>query len=741
MKHLLLAAALLLAPAARAQTSALPIPSPTHSLSGTVRDAAGQPLPGANVFLKTTFDGASTDSLGRFRFSTGHAAGALPLVVRLIGFEPVELTVVLGRGPVAVPAITLKASRAQLGDVVVTAGAFEASDAKRGTALTALDVLTTAGALGDITGALNALPGTTRVGEEGKLFVRGGAASETKQYLDGLPVQSPYAGAVPNLPARGRFSPLLFKGLVFSTGGYSAEYGQALSAVVALNSTDLAPETQTGVSLMSVGGGLSHVHRWARTSLAVAADYTNLGPYFRLVPQSQARAFETRGGSARLVQQVGRYGLLKIYGTYAWQTVAALQPDPAPEYAALGRAVALRNANEYLTATFRGPLHRGWSLNTGLALTRDDNDVRPGALAVRDVEQSAVARLVLTNDSASTWFNLKLGAEGLAQRYRQTYRPDTAAGAPGALRTGFDEQRVAAFAESELVLSHRLAGRAGARAEYSALLGQWNAAPRLALAYRLGPHGQLTAAAGYFYQTPTNDLLRFTHDLGFERAQHLQLSYERSAAGRTLRGEVYQKSYAQLVTYDPANFSAASAYRNGGQGYARGFDGFWRDRRSVPRLDYWVSYGYLATVRQYRADPVPAVPTFAARHALSVVAKYWVPKLHTQFGATAAYNSPRAYYDPNQPGYNQARTPSYQDLSLSASYLTHLLGQYTIVNVAASNVLGRANTYGYRYAAAPAASGQYQGVALAPSAPRTLFVGVFISINKKTPGNTEVAPD
>ncbi|MGI4885545.1 MAG: TonB-dependent receptor plug domain-containing protein [Janthinobacterium lividum] len=625
--------------------------------------------------------------------------------------------------------------------MVVTAGAFEASDAKRGPALTARDVLTTAGALGDVTGALNALPGTTRVGEEGKLFVRGGAAAETKQYLDGLPVQSPYAGAVPNLPARGRFAPLLFKGLVFSTGGYSAEYGQALSAVVALNSTDLAPETQTGVSLMSVGGSLSHVHRWARASLAASADYANLGPYFRLVPQGQAQAYETRGGAARLAQQVGRHGLLKIYGTFAQQTAAARPPDPAPEYAAQGRAVALANANQYFNATYRGPLRRGWSLNTGLALTRDDNDVRPGALVVRDVEQSAVARLVLTNDSASAWFNLKVGAEGLAQRYRQTYRPDPAAGVPGALRTGFDEQRGAAFAESELVLSHRLAGRAGARAEYSALLGRGNAAPRLALAYRLGPHGQLAAAGGYFYQTPANDLLRFTHDLRFERAQHLQLSYERAAAGRTLRGELYQKTYAQLVTYDPANYSAPSAYRNGGRGYARGLDVFWRDRTSLPRLDYWVSYGYLATVRQYRADPVPAVPTFAARHALSVVAKYWVPRLHTQFGATAAYNSPRAYHDPNRPGYNQGRTPSYQDLSLSASYLTHVFGQYTIVNVAASNVLSRANTYGYRYAAAPDARGQYAGVALTPSAPRMLFVGVFVSINKKAPGSTEVAPD
>ncbi|MGI4885544.1 MAG: carboxypeptidase regulatory-like domain-containing protein [Janthinobacterium lividum] len=106
MKHLLLAAGLL-GPAARPALAQAPAAAPVAApaatrLRGTVRNAAGQPLPGANVFLQSTFDGASTDSLGRFQFSTGHAAGALPLVVRLIGFEPRELTVVLGQGPVAV---------------------------------------------------------------------------------------------------------------------------------------------------------------------------------------------------------------------------------------------------------------------------------------------------------------------------------------------------------------------------------------------------------------------------------------------------------------------------------------------------------------------------------------------------------------------------------------------------------------------------------------------------------------
>ena len=198
---LLLLSATQAAPA-QAQAPHSPIHPATHSpiatgtrLHGTVRDAAGHPLPGVNVFLKTTFDGASTDSLGRFDFRTDRAAGPAVLVVSFIGYVPQELPVKLGEGPVVLPNIRLKANPAALGDVMVTAGAFEASDTKRGTLLKPLDIVTTAGALGDVAGALNALPGTTRVGEDGKLFVRGGAASETKYYVDGLPVQTPYGGA------------------------------------------------------------------------------------------------------------------------------------------------------------------------------------------------------------------------------------------------------------------------------------------------------------------------------------------------------------------------------------------------------------------------------------------------------------------------------------------------------------------------------------------------------------------
>ena len=68
--------------------------------------------------------------------------------------------------------------------------------------------------------------------------MRGGEADETQIFIDGIRVFTPYSPTAKNIPTRGRFSPFLFKGITFSTGGYSAEYGQALSSVLLLNSTD-----------------------------------------------------------------------------------------------------------------------------------------------------------------------------------------------------------------------------------------------------------------------------------------------------------------------------------------------------------------------------------------------------------------------------------------------------------------------------------------------------------------------
>ncbi|MEK7719058.1 MAG: hypothetical protein AAB347_05530 [Bacteroidota bacterium] len=122
--------------------------------------------------------------------------------------------------------LILEETGGQIDEVVINAGAFEASDEKKAVIMRMFDVATTPSAQGDIFGALCTLPGVQKVGEDGRVFVRGGEGYETKTFMDGMQVSSPYMSKMPDMPTRGRFSPLLFSGTLFSTGAYSAEYGQ-----------------------------------------------------------------------------------------------------------------------------------------------------------------------------------------------------------------------------------------------------------------------------------------------------------------------------------------------------------------------------------------------------------------------------------------------------------------------------------------------------------------------------------
>jgi len=223
------------------------------TISGKVSDKKGAPIMGANVYLENTYDGATTDSNGKFSFVT-EETGEVTLIVSYVTFQTYrQVTNVNALNGLN---IILKESVNTLDAVVLTAGSFKAGEHEKATVMNSLDVVTTAGVAGDFISALQTLPGTQTVGEDGRLFVRGGTAEETQVFIDGMQVFKPYIPTVNNSPTRGRYSPFLFDGITFSTGGYSAEYGNALSSVLLLNTIDWPKQNETDLLFMSLGGGL-----------------------------------------------------------------------------------------------------------------------------------------------------------------------------------------------------------------------------------------------------------------------------------------------------------------------------------------------------------------------------------------------------------------------------------------------------------------------------------------------------
>ncbi|MBV2165051.1 MAG: carboxypeptidase-like regulatory domain-containing protein, partial [Kaistella sp.] len=124
-----------------------------------------------SVTLKDTYDGSTTDESGTFSIHTSEKGHHI-LVFSHPKFVEVEKPVIIENQPVIINA-DLKEQISDIDAVVISAGSIEASDRKRATVLlTPIDIYTTAGANGQVSSALETLPGVQKIGETEGLFVR-----------------------------------------------------------------------------------------------------------------------------------------------------------------------------------------------------------------------------------------------------------------------------------------------------------------------------------------------------------------------------------------------------------------------------------------------------------------------------------------------------------------------------------------------------------------------------------------
>ncbi len=700
------------------------------ALTGRVTDQKGHALPGANVFLRGTYDGTNTDSTGHFRFTSTRKDTAT-LMVSYIGYESVSQKITFSRN--APLTIRLTEATNELNTVVITAGSFEASDEKRMTMLKPMDIVTTAGAGADITAAMNLLPGTQRVGEQEGLFVRGGSNTEAKVVIDGMIVQNPYFSSLPDVQSRGRFQPFMFKGTSFSTGGYSAQYGQALSSVLLLNTTDKTQNEGFGLSLNLASAAISYDHANEKSSVSATGYYGNLKPLFALVPQNidWTHVPEFAGSSLTYRLKPTKTGMFKFYGMYSDSRIGMNFLDPANE---TGKTALLQhNRNFFTTSTYTDSWADGkWLLNSGLSYSYDTDATTYSGIDFGRSSERLQGRVVLTRLLPNN-NTLLFGTEAHGVTLKNTVQ-----GVNYVLHDNYG----AVFAESQTYLGRNLAVQVGIRGEYSSAINRFNLAPRLSMAYKTGPYSQVSLAYGQFYQTPDYRYLYLNTALNFERADHLILNYQIIKNKRTFRVEAFHKNYAQLVREFTGQGYDANPYRfpwgrtdNSGNGYAQGFDVFWRDQKTVKGLDYWVTYSYVDTKRLFQQYVVAATPTFISNHNISLITKRYFEKISTNLAFTYTISSGRPYYNPNRDGegdngFLADRTPTVNNLSFSASHITRIKKNLVILYATVDNILNTQNVFTYRYTADR--STRY---AVGPQSYRSFFLGGMIMLSRKAKVN------
>lgn len=716
-------------------------------ISGNVTDAKKQPVAGASLAIKGSYDGATADSAGRFRFKT-FEKGTQVLIISSIGYKTVEMNINITGAEMTIP-VLMKQEVTEISAVVITAGSFEASDRKRTAAvLTPIDIVTTASANADVTGALKTLPGAQQVGESEGLFVRGGTAAETKTFIDGTLVNNFFFTGAPNIAARGRFSPFIFKGTVFSTGGYSALYGQALSSALILESIDLPDQSSANLSItvLSLGGGFQKLNKKKTASWGINYGYSNLDLAFSLIKQQQDYSKSPGGhtADANFRIKTSKNGMLKYYGYYTYNSLAFTVPS-LDSLGYLDR-FSLKNGNMYHNLSWKEQFKNKWRLNAGISYSNNRDDLRFG---MTDASKNDV---VLGNlgfaknfdlENRGDYFNTKLVIEkkfkGLsAFRFGTEYnhskdRINFIAVNGQRFPSTIKENIFSLFAEQDVYITNNLAGKFGIRAERSELLNQNNIAPRMSLAYKVGKNAQASLAYGQFFQNPELRNLPAVNPLNFQKATHYIAQYQKTTNLTTFRVEAFYKEYDDLVKTGLVN-NQPRAVSNAGFGDAKGFELFWRDKKTIKNLDYWISYSFLDTKRDFANFPFAITPNFAAKHTASVVMKKFVTKWKTNVNLSYNFASSRPFYNIQPEAGNTGKfvfadrgmIDPYHNISFALNYLPKIgkkdAKTFVVYVLSVSNVLNFKQQFGYNYSF----NGQRRQEIVPPSR-QFIFLGAFFS--------------
>jgi vitamin B12 transporter len=717
-------------------------------ISGKAVDNKNKPLAGVSVVLKNTYDGATTDSSGNFSFTTTEK-GEQIIEASSSGYRSFEQKVTISSTNITI-AVLLKELITDLKAVVISAGSFEASDKKKGAVLTDIDIVTTPSANGDVTSAFKSLPGAQQVGESEGLFVRGGTATESKIFIDGTQVNNFFYSGTPGIAQRGRFNPFLFKGTVFSTGGYSALYGQALSSALILESKDLPEKSEAdfGASVVGVGGGIQHLAKNKKSSWGFSANYTNLVLAFNVIKQRQDyfKIPVILDGDANFRFKTKKGGIIKLYSYISKTDVGSRTGDI--DSVGMKDAFTLQNLNQYHNISYKQNLKNRWKINVGASFSNNKDDIE------NELQNAANVKQTITTPAFYAFKNFSLNTKG--NFFQNRIVLDKKLSGLSAIRFGTEvslsneksaytlydgtkfnetikENMIAGFGESDIYITNSLAAKLGVRAEHSQLLDKWNVAPRASLAYQLSKYSSAGFAYGIFYQNPERKYLPASTLLNFSKSAHYILQYQMLTGVQTLRMEMFYKKYDDLYKTGYNSNGREVAANNNGNGFAKGFEVFWRDKKTIKTVDYWISYSYLDTKRDFINFPSSIQPSFAAKHTAAFVFKKFVLPWKTQFNLSYNFATGRPYYRIAYDGTqnknvftDMGTTINYNSCSFSVNYLP-TIGKKDTKNFAVwvlgiNNVFGQKQVYTYNYS-----SDGNRKEAVTPPSKRFVFIGCFLS--------------
>jgi hypothetical protein len=570
--------------------------------------------------------------------------------------------------------------------------------------VTRSQVLLTPGGAADVLQAVQLQPGATRVGEGGDVYTRGGDPAETSLILNGgrIVSLSRFEGLSGSM--FGAIEPFVVKSVRYSSGGFSARHGNALSGVVEIE-TDGRPrerQTRAGVSLVQASGTFrapigKGIGGW------VSARATNTA----LLLRTHGRTEEFRGSPS------------------SQEMIASVIATPTALTEVRATALIERDGSQRnMTAGgFRGPfdsrgdtrallLSSRW-ISSGLPLVvrgTFSGSSRSSAwgfgVLSRDRDESSSATRIDAEWEPASGLMVRVGAEhGVLARLERGTVPTTASVLPGAPFRELDDgraraDRIGAYSEAE-VTARGLSLVMGLRVDR--LPGESDASfdPRVAVSLRRGIW-TTRLSGGTFHQGRWRAEGAIP-DAGTPSglpgaAHHAVLGVERESPTTLLRTEAFVKRYTDYAPYGAGPAIAGTT--------ARGLDVV--AQRVSGRITGWIGYSFLdAQSRLATSEQVPSAFDITHTATGSITASLgadWSVGTTARYGSGAArtgvVGGRQTSDGTTVPVYGATmgeRLPAYARLDARVMRYVRLPGYMLSTFLEVLNVTDRRNVSTYTY--------------------------------------------
>jgi TonB-dependent receptor-like protein/carboxypeptidase-like protein len=680
---------------------------------GKITGEKSKPLNGANVVIENSIDGATSDSSGYYEFETSRT-GKQRLLFTAVEYKEKSQEINIEEGKPLEINVTLSRSEVVTEEILVTASSFTSGEQTKVT-LTPLEIVRIPGADADLYRAITTFPGTNQVDEGSRIAVRGGDATEVLTVLDLATLYHPFIFDDDfNTSSYSTVNPWGLRGINFTSGGFSAKYGNALSAVLDLKSYELPDRTGAFLFFGLANASASGIYLSPNKKFGATFDagQTFLDPYFKIngtrgAEYSPIPFAGGLGGTLSYMFSKGTY--LKFMADYGTDKIGIRNASPS-----FDGYYNSKTKNYFSNIKFSAPLGSSSVINSGVSYNRYERDISYGVLDNQIRNTYAKFRTDITHPLTHK-IDLNVGAEyeynedsfsGTLPTYSYNLRPDASSFSVNSkTKTG----RLGIYAETQLKISKNLFAIPGFRTDYHSLSKKIGLDPRLSLGYNIAKDNVLRAAVGIYHQYPALQYYAQSQDneLKPQQAVHYILGYELNKMDGILlfRVEAYYKDYKNLVLLDSNNF----LYNSGGSGFAKGVDVFLKSK-ITNKYSAWISYSYTDSKRKYLESNVQTSADFDITHNLTAVASYSINNDLT-VGMTYRISTGKPYtplypgsYDSSQSVYipvtglkNSDRFPTYHRFDVNAQYVFSLFGKFAVAVFVLNNVFNQKNLYGYTY--------------------------------------------